>query len=102
MDGASTLNRTVDLALYAHEDWFATASADLAAMGDPAQTLADFAATWAARLIGPTGADTVRSAIATLDVDAAAIVGEMSPDDRKGVATAAIAFAALTPEFLLR
>lgn len=100
--GASTLNRTVDLALYAHEDWFATASADLAAMGDPAQTLADFAATWAARLIGPTGADTVRSAIATLDVDAAAIVGEMSPDDRKGVATAAIAFAALTPEFLLR
>jgi len=54
------------------------------------------------RLIGPTGADTVRSAIATLDVDAAAIVGEMSPDDRKGVATAAIAFAALTPEFLLR
>ncbi|EEW24604.1 Protein of unknown function DUF1800 [Rhodobacter ferrooxidans] len=98
--GASTLNRTVDLALYAHEDWFASARIEFSAADG---TQGAFAEGWAARLIGDQAAGVlVGAALADLGIDPAVPVGDLSAENRRGVAVAAIALAALTPEFLLR
>ena len=43
-----------------------------------------------------------RSSGRAFGIEAAAPANDISPDDRQGLARAAVAFAALTPEFLLR
>jgi hypothetical protein len=86
----------IDLALYAHEDWFGVASIDLAAH-EAGETAGDFLSRWAGRI----GA--VPDGLAqTVGVDPAALVQDFPEDDRKGAAAAAIALAALSPQFLLR
>lgn len=94
--GASSLNRLIDTALYAHEDWFGVATIDLAATED-GETIAAFLARWAAK----TGSDPAGLCDA-LGIDPATPTRNFTVDERKGAAAAAIAFAALTPEFLLR
>jgi uncharacterized protein (DUF1800 family) len=94
--GASSLNRLIDFALAAHEDWFAVASLDLAAV-EIDETAGAFLLRWAGRL-GVSPADLAQS----IGVDPATPSADLSADERKGMATAAIAFAALTPQFLLR
>jgi uncharacterized protein (DUF1800 family) len=98
--GASTLNRYVDIALSAHEEWFGTARADLTALAAPEETVAAFLHRQAA-VLWPSQ-------------DIAGMLCELygiSPDDpaesfdpaaRHEAATIALAFAALTPEVLLR
>ncbi|MCU0901955.1 MAG: DUF1800 domain-containing protein [Cypionkella sp.] len=99
--GSSTLNRIVDLALYAHDDWFGGVTADLAAL-EEAETISAFLTRHAASL-SPLAAGAVVDDLAEiygLDPDSSA--SDFSAEERQGLASAAIAFAALTPDFLLR
>jgi uncharacterized protein (DUF1800 family) len=92
--GASSLNRLVDFALHAHEDWFGVATAAFDA--EPGESATAYATRWA-RTIAP-NARGIAEALDLPDAPAA----DFPSEDRLGVARAAIAFAALTPEFLLR
>lgn len=94
--GASSLNRLIDFALYAHDDWFGVVTIDLAAHGAE-ETAGDFLARWAGR-VGPVPDDLA----ALLGLDPASPARDLPVEDRKGAAAAAIALAALSPEFLLR
>ncbi len=101
--GASSLNRLIDLALYGLDDWFGTAGATLADLGEDAETGRAFLARHAARL-SPAGADGIAAELGL------AFFGDMLDDpvsgvpdaDRQGAAQMALAFAALTPDFLFR
>ena len=101
--GASSLNRLVDLALYGLDDWFATARADLAEPDSDGETGRAFLARHAARL-APAAADGIADELGvaffgdTLDDPVAGVPA----GDRQGAAQTALAFAALTPEFLFR
>ena len=94
--GASTLNRYVDLALYAHEDWFAVASLDRAAQGG--ETVGAYVARWAQRF----GLQGLPEVIAATGSDPATPMADYSAEEAGGLAHATIAFAALRPEFMLR
>lgn len=95
--GASALNRSVDLALVAHEDWFGCVSPDLAGLASVVETLGGFASRWSAGFgVGP------EAVLAAMELDGNQPAASLPDDDRAGLASAAIAFAALTPEFLLR
>jgi uncharacterized protein (DUF1800 family) len=99
--GASTLNRMADLALYAHDDWFGAATANLQSVRDT-ETAADFLARHAGSLV-PARAGEIAAVVAGLAaVDPDSPAADMTPEVRHSGATAAIALAALTPEFLLR
>ena len=99
--GASTLNRLVDYAIEAHEDWFEVATTEFSSLG-PGESYRDFVARFAGAL-APGRVDEVVAALQDVyGNDPAALVAEMPDDDRKGMARMAVAFAALTPDFLLR
>lgn len=101
--GASSLNRLIDLALYGLDDWFGTARADLAAPDQGNETGRAFLARHAARL-SPEQSDAIAADLG------AAIFGDtlddpvsgMTAEDRQAAAQMALAFAALTPDFLFR
>jgi uncharacterized protein (DUF1800 family) len=101
--GASSLNRLIDLALYGLDDWFGAARVDLATLDREDETGRDFLARHAARL-SPAAAEGIAQELGvaffgdTLDDSIAAV----PPEDRQGAAQTALAFAALTPEFLFR
>ena len=94
--GASSLNRLIDLALYAHDGGYGVATMDLAATED-AETIGQFLSRWSMKI----GSDTAKLA-ETMEMDPNAPAGDLSADDRKSAAAVAVAFAALTPQFLLR
>ncbi len=101
--GASSLNRLVDIALYAHEDWFGTARVTLSDLATADETAREFLIRHGAALApgaAETGAAAVGAAFFGDALDGPA--DHAGPEDRQGAALAAVAFAALTPEFLLR
>jgi uncharacterized protein (DUF1800 family) len=101
--GATALNRMADLALYALDDWFATARADLAPLAGDTETGRAFLARHAAAL-APTAAPGIAEELGLAfwgDALDAPVHGA-SPEDRQGAAQMAVAFAVLTPEFLQR
>ena len=100
--GASTLNRYVDLALSGLEDWFDGAKADLSNPGDPATTTIAFAAQHAEALAPGQGEGIAKALAEPFGIDATSMATEFSIEDRQALARAAVAFAALTPEFLMR
>ena len=93
--GASSLNRVVDLALYAHDGWFGVCRVDF--LAEPGEALGQYIARWAGRF-GATAVGFARE----MGVDPATPMTALSEDERNGIAAATIAFAALTPQFLLR
>lgn len=99
--GASTLNRLVDLALYAHEDWFGSVTVDLAAV-QPDETHGGFVARHAGALVPGSVGDIATAMAETFGYDPAQSIVDVSAQDRRGVGASVVAFAALTPEFLLR
>jgi uncharacterized protein (DUF1800 family) len=99
--GASTLNRIADLALYAHEDWFATAEADFDSTAE-GESVGGFIARHAAALAPLQAPDIVAIVADLAGADPAQPASDFPAEDRRGVAVAAIALAALTPDFLLR
>ena len=100
--GASTLNRTIDLAISAFEDWFDGAEADFARPVGDAATLGAFAAQHADALAPGQGAGIAADLARAFGIDPAAPLDALSHEDRRGLGQSAVAFAALTPEFLLR
>ncbi len=100
--GTSTLNRYVDLALNGFEDWFDGATVDLSVPVRPDETLAAFAQRHA-EMLAPGQAVAIADALASgFGIDGLQRADSVSVEDRQGLAKSAIAFAALTPEFLLR
>ena len=95
--GASSLNRLVDFALYAHEDWFGAASLDLAALTAFDEPVGAFLARWSAR-IGTTPAGLAQS----MGLDPTTPARTFPHDQRKGLASVAIALTAMSPQFVLR
>lgn len=95
--GASSLNRVVDYALYGHDDWFGVATADLGSLASDSETIDQLINRWAGRL----GAAPENLA-EVMGLDPSAQAAALSVDERKGFAAGAIAFAALSPDFLLR
>ena len=100
--GASTLNRYVDLALGALDDWFDGARADLSVTVGAAETVLDFAARHGDALAPGQGATIAVELARAFGFDAATRAGDLLPEDRQVLAQSAVAFAALTPDFLLR
>lgn len=99
--GSSTLNRYVDLALSGLEDWFDGGRADLATT-QGAETAGAFAARHAEALAPGQGASIAADLARAYGFDATSPAGDHPPRDRQDLARTAIAFAALTPEFLMR
>lgn len=98
--GASTLNRYVDIALSAHSDWFGGAQADLTALASADETVAAFLGRHAAA-IAPSQ-DIVATLCELYGVAPEDPAENFEPEARQETATIAMAFAALTPEMLLR
>jgi uncharacterized protein (DUF1800 family) len=100
---ASNMNRYVDLAFFAHDDWFGCTDTSLGeATPVEAQSFAAFTGYWVQRLRGPDAPDVLAelsSAFEIGDVDAAM---DLKPEDRNGAAAMAVAFAAMTPQFMRR
>lgn len=101
---ATTLNRMVDAALYAHEEWYGCTDRSLYdRLPEPADTMAGLALPWTVAMLGQTGGQAAMQALA----DALGIADLQQPlnlaaDERQGICAAAIAYAALTQQFLLR
>lgn len=100
---ASTMNRYVDLAFFAHDDWFGCTDTRLgAATPEAAKSFAEIAGYWVAKLRGPDGADLLAELAAGYGVTDAGAPMNLSADDLQGGAAMAVAFAALTPQFMYR
>ena len=95
--GASSLNRLVDFAFYGHDEWFGVATADLTSVASDSETVDQLVNRWAGRL----GSSQDHLAEA-MELDRAAIASSLTADERREIAAGAIAFAAISPDFLLR
>jgi uncharacterized protein (DUF1800 family) len=99
---ASTMARMVDYALYAHDDWFGctkTALADLAPKGASFDVLAQF---WTERLLGPGAAPDVTDLAQAFGIEDRAAPMNLGTDEAQGLSATFIAFAAISPDFMLR
>ena len=94
--GASTLNRYVDFAMSAHDDWFGVVSLDRKAQS--VETLGAYMARWTQRF----GVPALPDLLAAFDGDPNTPMTEFTEEETNGLAQAAIGFAALRPEFLMR
>jgi len=99
--GAGTLNRIIELTLDAHEDWFDGASADLAAVA-PDETVAAFLTRHAGALVPARGGEVADEILQLERLAPGTIAARLDGEQRHDLARQAIAFAALTPDFLLR
>ncbi len=98
--GASTLNRLVDMAIAAHEDWYGCATADFSPRSG--ETYATFVARFSTAL-APSRSDEIAAILQEVyGYDPLEMVAAMPDEDRAGLAKMAVAFAALTPDVLLR
>ena len=96
------MNRMVDLALSGLDDWFDGAKADLAGLAAEDETAGAFAARAAEALAPGQGAAIAAALAEGFGYDPATLARDWSTEDRQGLAQTAVAFAALTPDFLLR
>ena len=100
---ASTLNRYVDLAFFAHDDWFGTTEMKLGeATPADAKSFAELHKFWAAKLLGPDAGDTFPELAEAYGITDMNVPMGLSADDLQGGAAMAVAFAAMTPQFMLR
>lgn len=100
--GASSLNRLVELALYALDPGAGMVKVDLAAGLNPAESTKAFLARHAATL-APDAAEAIAAELAlAFELDPGSLAGDHGADVLRDAGVTALAFAALTPEFLLR
>jgi uncharacterized protein (DUF1800 family) len=100
--GASALNRIVDLALYAHDQWFGAVRVDLAATGAANETALAFLVRHGSALAPEAAAGIAAELVAAYGFGPENPAADIAAGPRKDAAAMAIAFAALTPEFMLR
>jgi uncharacterized protein (DUF1800 family) len=97
----STMLRLVDLALYAHDDWFGCTATRLSdVLPKSTATVADLVDHWCTRLHGA-ASDPLPELLAGFGANPS----DPMPDDASGrhdLSTVTIAFAALSPRFLFR
>ena len=102
-NAASTMNRYVDLAFFAHENWFNCTDTKLGeATPKDAKSFAAITGYWVAKLRGPDVPDLqpeLAEAYDVLDVNAPLV---LTPDELQDAAAMAVAFAAMTPQFMYR
>ena len=99
---ATTLNRLVDAALYAHEPWYGCSDQPLRSrLAADADTIAALALPFADALLGD-GQAAVQALADALGIADLHSPLHLSAEESEGVCAAAVAFAALTPQFLLR
>lgn len=99
---ASTMARMVDYALYAHDDWFGctkTPLADIAPAGASFDTLGQF---WAERLLGAGAGADFTDLAAALGIENRDEPMDLTGDEAQGLSATFIAFAAVSPDFMLR
>ncbi len=100
---ASNMNRYVDIAFFAHDDWFGCTDTSLgAATPAEAQSFAAFTGYWVQRLRGPETPDVLAELADAFDVSDPEAAMDLNPEDRNGAAAMAVAFAAMTPQFMRR
>lgn len=100
---ASTMNRYVDLAFFAHEDWFNCTDTMLgAATPEDAKCFAQIAGYWVKKLRGDAAPDVLAELAEAYGVTNVDAPMNLSADDLQGGAAMAVAFAALTPQFMYR
>jgi uncharacterized protein (DUF1800 family) len=100
--GASVMARMVDLALYAHDDWFGTTPTRLSDLAPKGVSFDDLTRFWVTKLLGPQAGDPLTDVSAAFDIGDGAAPMELSDDDAQGLSASIIAFAALSPQFMLR
>ena len=100
---ASTLNSYANLALAAHDDWFGCTGTSLAASAPAeAASFAAFTGYWVRKLHGADAADALAELAGAFDITDVDAPMELPPGDRHDAASMAVAFAAMTPQFMLR
>ncbi|MEL6677631.1 MAG: DUF1800 domain-containing protein [Pseudomonadota bacterium] len=98
---SATLIRMLDMAMYAHDDWFDTTPDGMDRLTpDRVRTYGAMARHWAEQLHG-TGADRMGDYLDAVDVRADDLLPTKA-DLRHHVASMALAFAAMSPRFLFR
>ena len=102
-NSASTMNRYVDLAFFAHENWFNCTDTMLgAATPKDANSFAAITSFWVAKLHGPDAPDLQPELAEAYDVSDVNAPLVLTPDELQGAAAMAVAFAAMTPQFMYR
>ncbi len=100
--GASSLNRLVELALYALDPGSGMVTVDLAANLNPTESTQDFLARHAS-VLAPDAATGIAAELAlAFELVPGSRAGDHSAEILRDAGATALAFAALTPEFLLR
>ena len=100
---ASNMNRYVDLAFFAHDDWFGCTTKSLGdATPQDANSFAAFTGYWVARLRGPDAPDVMQDLADAFDISDLDTNLDLAAGDRNGAAAMAVAFAAMTPQFMYR
>jgi uncharacterized protein (DUF1800 family) len=99
---ASTMARMVDYALYAHDDWFGCTATPLASIAPQNASFDVLGRFWAERLLGPGAKADFAEMAEAFAIDDRAAPLELTSDDMQGWSATFIAFAAVSPDFMLR
>lgn len=99
---ASTMARMVDFALYAHDDWFGCTATPLASLMPKGASFAACGQFWTERLLGPDAVTDFADLAAAFGVADRAAPMTLSEDEAQGLAATFVAFAAISPDFMLR
>lgn len=97
----STLNGLVNIALYAHEDWYGTGTIDFVTLHEGVETWDEMFAYWQRKMGGADAEASAAEFLALTGIDPAEAVSG-NPDDRRWAMASAAGIAALQPSFLFR
>jgi hypothetical protein len=99
---ASTMARMVDFALYAHDDWFGCTTTPLASIAPKAASFDELGRFWAERLLGPGANADFADMAEAFGVEDRGAPLELNDEEMQGWSATFIAFAAVSPDFMLR
>jgi uncharacterized protein (DUF1800 family) len=99
---ASTMARMVDYALYAHDDWFGCTTTPLATLAPTGASFDDLGRYWTERLLGPGAAADVADLAKAFGIEDRATPMTLTDEEMQGLSATFIAFAAISPDFMLR
>ncbi len=99
---ASTMARMVDYALYAHDDWFGCTATPLGSLAPQGASFDALGQYWAERLLGPGANADFTDLAEAFGVGDRAAPMELTDEEMQGLSATFIAFAAISPDFMLR